>query len=325
MPIVVRPFVTPKPPEPGLPVPPPIVPVGTIRATWTDPDGQEWELTGPSDVHGVFTRPQIGGWGANPVTIVTDPLARGGVMVRHVRAEPRRLTWPLHIHGEDPKSGTITHELFLARYRALVRAFTLTVHRNRPGILRVWRPDGTAREIDCWYEDGLSGEPGENWVSANPAVTLLCPDGYWRDVTPQRVYHEYASAGIPYLDPYLTVSTSQVLGDVTITNRGEVAAWPRWTITGPAASITATNHTLGGAAFTITYSLAPGQTITIDTTGGRPTVRGPGGINLVGHLNWPGAELWPLAPGSNQVSYSVQGASPGTSVELVFYPRYEAA
>lgn len=300
------------------PAPPPVVApapeVGTMYATYTDPDGIEWQLTDTTSESPWFTTFGVAGWGARPYEFTLDPLPRGGDSVRFIRAEPGRLTWPLHIWGG-------THLEFVQRYRQLRRAFLMTVHRGQTGTIRVSRPDGTAREIDVYYEDGWGGEPGENWIYANPVLTLLAPDGYWRDVQPTTVRREFAS-GTPYLDPYRTVSSSQVLGDTTIVNPGEVQAWPEWTITGPASAVEATNTTTG-QTFTITYTLTAGQTITITTL--RPTVRGPAGQNIASALNWPAAYLWPLQPGSNSVSFDVTGAAAGTSIVLSYRARYEGA
>lgn len=320
MPLAVLTTVTPPPVAPPTYVQPQ---PGSPHAVWIDPDGQQWELSGPSSVHGWFTTNRIAGWGATPVTIVTDPLARGGVRVRHIRPEPRRLTWPLHIHGEDD-TGFMTHVGFLARYRPLMRAFTKTTQRGRPGVLRVTRPDGSAREIEAFYEDGFGGEATENWLTANPVLTLFCPDGYWRDPVAHSVRREYTGAATPYLDPYPTISASNVLGETQIVNPGDVEGWPVWTLTGPADGLTATNHTLG-AAFTIDHALLAGEQIVIDTAPGRPTVRGPSDVNLIGALDWPDATLWPLVDGVNGIDFAVAGAGSGTVVELTYHPRYEAA
>ncbi|MFI7608779.1 phage distal tail protein [Micromonospora sp. NPDC049366] len=315
MPLLARAIQAPPPPGsggPGTPTPQ----VGTMRATWTTPDGDTIDLTGPHTVHGWLTRPQIAGWGANPVTIVTDPLARGGVSVRHQRAEPRRLTWPLHVYGD-------THMEFVERYRRLMRAFTMTKYRG-PGLLTITRPDGGARAIECLLEDGFGGEPGENLRFANPTLTLFCPDGYWRDTEVQFVRREYVSTTKSYLNPYRTVSSAQVLGESTINNPGDIATWPSWRITGPATELVATNRTTG-ESFTLTYTLLAGEVATITITPDRALVRGPAGQNLVGSLNWPGASLWALLPGVNDVNFEVNGSGLGSQVELSYYPRYETA
>lgn len=324
MPLVVGAVLTP-PPDVDTPPEPPWSPpqVGTIRATWTDPDGTVWELSNTSTDVGYFTTNAIAGWGSAPVTIVTDPLASGGEEVRHIRSEPRRITWPLHIHGEDA-DGVITNALFQQRYRALMRAFTMTTQRRRPGVLRIEYTDGKAREIEAFYEDGFTGNAGENWVSANPVLTLFCPDGFWRDTQPQTIRRAHETGGSPFLQPFLSVSNSQVLGESTIYNTGDVDAWPSWTITGPASAVTATNVSTG-EAFTLTHDLLAAEQMTITMTRARPLVRGPAGQNLVGALNWPGAVLWSLVPGRNDINFSVAGSADGTAIELAFHPRYEAA
>lgn len=299
------------------PPPPSSVPVdevGNMYATFTDPEGVVWQLSDTSDERGWFTTFGVAGWGALPYEFTTDPLPRGGESVRFIRAEAGRLTWPLHIYGD-------THMQFVQRYRELRRAFMMTVHRSLPGTLRVARPDGSAREIDVYYEEGFAGEPGQMWVYANPVLTLFAPDGYWRDVEATTVYREF-SVGGPYLDPYRRVSSSEVLGATAVTNPGEVAAWPEWTITGPASAITATNNTTG-QTFTVTYTLTAGQSITITTL--RPTVRGPAGQNIASALNWPTAYLWALQPGLNDVTFSVAGSGGGTSITLNYHARYEGA
>jgi len=286
--------------------------VGTMYATWTDPDGVEWLLSRiDEDDPGWFTTSGPAGWGAPPYEIVTDPLSRGGVNVRFVRAEPARINWPIHIHGD-------TYLDFTDRFRQLRRAFLLTLHRRSPGILRVARPDGSAREIEAFYEEGFAGGAGENWLYANPVVTLLCPTPYWRDAIDTVLPFDYDEGG-SFLAPYPHVS-SATLGTTVVTNTGEVDAWPVWTVTGPLVAVTGTNETTGHS-FQMTYTLGAGQTLVI--TSDPPTASGPAGQNIISSLNWPAAYLWPLVPGDNTVSFSVSGAGIGTSVQLAYRNRYE--
>lgn len=287
---------------------------GSMVATWTAPDGSLWQLTDTTDASGWFTRTEIAGWAATSYEIVTDPNARGGESVRHIRSQPARVTWPLHIWGAN-------HQQFTDRERRIKRAFTMTVHRGLPGVLRVARPDGRAREIEAYYEDGFGGNSGEHWVNANPVLTLYCPDGYWRDVAATVATRSYAPAS-SFFRPFLTITGSNVLGDTVIDNPGDVTAWPVWTIHGPCTQMKATNATTG-QSFTLTYNLLAGETITITTD--RPTVRGPAGQNVVNALNWPSAYLWGLLPGANTVQFVAAGSGEGSSVELAFHARYEGA
>lgn len=286
--------------------------VGTMYATWTDPDGNLIELSNRLHESPWFTTNGPAGWGAPIFELVTDPLSRGGVSLRFVRAQAARVTWPLHIWGED-------HQTFVNRWRQLRRAFLLTLHRQSPGVLRVARQDGSAREIQAIYEDGFGGESGEGWLFANPVLTLMALDGYWRAATDTVAPFTYGS-GTSFLAPYPQTSSSQVLGSTTITNNGDVEAWPIWTVTGPMTALAGINTTTG-QSFELTYTLTAGQVLTIDTA--NPAVTGPAGQNLIGSLNWPTAYLWPLISGVNAVQLNVSGASAGTAVSLAYRPRYD--
>lgn len=310
MPLLYSPSVT----EPDSPQPVWREDVGTMLATWTDPAGTVWNLTDISPDLGWFTTQGPGGWGATPIELVTDPIARGGEQLRYIRVHPRTITWPLHVWGD-------THQEFVERYRQLLRAFTSTTHRQAPGILTIARPNGKKRQIYAYYKEGFEGEPGENWLFANPVLNLWCPDGYWTDTEDTQISRSQPIAS-NFFSPFITVGSSRVLGDTQIDNPGEVEAWPRWVVTGPMTKLTATNIT-SGQRFALTYPLTAGQQITITTQ--RPMVRGPGDVNLTGYLDWPAAVLWPLLPGTNQVNFSVDGAETATRIDMGFRARYEGA
>lgn len=286
--------------------------IGTITATWTSPTGDVYPLSDNSDLRGYFTTFGIAGWGSTPFEYVSDGAARGGEIVRFVRSQPSRITWPLHVWGD-------THLEFIERYRVLRRAFLMTAHRGEPGWLTVARPDGSARKIAAFYEEGFAGESGQMHRSATPVLTLYCPEGAWVD-TEAISYTRVYSPPVSFLSPFLTVSSAAVLGATTLDNTGDLPAWPVWNIAGPMTALIATNITTS-QAFTLTSTLTLGQTVTITTD--RPTVRDNAGHNIVGSINWPTAQLWGLQPGLNDVNFQVTGAGAGTSITLAFNPRYE--
>lgn len=310
--LVTVPPVDTTPPPP--PTPPAAVEVGRPRATWFAPDGSAW-LLDVADL-GYFTTRDVDGINsAAPISLVTDPHPRGGVRVRHIRPEARPITWPMHIRGD-------THMEFLQRWRDLANAFTQTRRYRAPGTLRISRPDGSARDIDAYYQDGFKGEPGYGRVSDLVVLTLLAEDPYWRDAAVITEQRQYLASTTPFLAPYPTVSTSNVLGTTTIENPSNVEVWPEWTITGPATEVVATNVTTG-EAFTLTGTLTAGQTVTITTD--PPSVTGPSDANWLGLLDWPSAVLWGLTPGVNEVQFTVTGAAAGTLISLSFARRYETA
>lgn len=291
--------------------------IGTIRATWHAPDGSEWLLTPPpGQDYQWLTLTGIAGWGAPPVSLPADSHPRGGVRIRHRRVEARTLTWPIHVWGTD-------HMDFWQRREAITNAFAQTTDLG-PGVLRVARPDGSARQISGTYIDGAEGTAGEDWLHANLIIQLLCEDPWWRDVQPTTDFREHTTGSAAFLNPFMTVASSQVLGETVIHNSGNVVAWPVWTITGPATEIVATNHTTG-ESWTLTPDFGDGDSIggnTATITTDPPTVRGPEGETWTGRLNWPGARLWGIQPGANEVTFEVSGSEAGTRIEWSYYRRW---
>ena len=295
------PPVSPRPPRPSI---------GKPVLTWIAPDGGVWPMSDRRLPW--WTLP---GWshvvGAAPLELSTDDRPRGGARVRHVQPLPRVMVWPLRV-------GARTHMEFVQAVRALAGAFTQT-RRLGPGRMRIARPDGTAREIEAYYEGGFSGEPGQTVLRDEFALSLFCEDPYWRDVEPTVVARMFSEPA-DYYDPYTSISSGQVLGETTIANDGDVEAWPTWTVVGPMAELTAANHTTG-ESFTLSAQLEAGETARITTDPG--SVRGPNGQNWSGLLDWPGAVLWGLTPGRNDVEFVVSGAADGTCIEIAYRRRHE--
>lgn len=326
MPIVTT--ATTSPDQPGTQPPVNLPEVGRAKATYTAPDGSVWPLTDPQ--RGWFTLADgVSGLGAAPVEFTSDSHPRGGARLRHVQPQPRSIVWPLHVWGA-------THDQFVQRWRALARAFKATTLR-RPdgtypaGVLEIARPNGGRRQIRVHYREGFEGqaEQGYGITSDTAVITLWCEDPYWVDPVPVVVHREH-SAGEDFFVPYPSVSSGQVLGATTVHNPGDVVVWPEWTITGPASLVTFT-HADSGEAFTIDPNapevahgnLLAGEQVTVTTD--PPRVRFQDGSNWVGTLDWPGAVLWGLAPGDNDVSFVLTGSGPDSAVDLTYNPRYETA
>ncbi|WP_236243126.1 phage tail domain-containing protein [Streptomyces sp. CC228A] len=232
--------------------PPVLVPsIGYISATYYDPAGGVWPLT--SRQLGWYTLADgVSGLGAAPRELTTDPHPRGGSRLRHAQPLSRAIVWPLHVYGD-------THLEFVDRWRSLARAFARTL-REGPGVLEIARPDGGRRRIDVYYQDGFDGQGSRNASSStydSAIITLYCEDPFWYDPTP-RVVHRESGSGEDYLQPYPSVSSSQVLGATTVTNPGDEQVWPEWTITGPASLVTFTRSDTGDE-FVLDPSLVSGS------------------------------------------------------------------
>jgi hypothetical protein len=302
--------VTPTPEEPPVVTP---TPVERLEVTWIAPDGTEVPLT--QDALGWHVMPDWAGLGAAPIeqTVDADPL--GGVQLRHTQAVQRYITLPIRFSAR-------LHMDLITNWR-YVGEKLLQTRRLGPGTLRVRQPDGSSRQIPCHYTSGFDSEQRGGWLWDLAVVTLLATDPYWSDVTAQTFYAEYVSTAVDYQDPYPSVSSAiNLASTLTVHNPGEAEAYPSWVITGPMTAIVATNVTTG-EAFTLTHTLTAGQQATITTR--PPTVRGNSGENITDKLTWPGAVLWALEPGDNDVTFAVTGSASGSRVDLSWTPRYEMA
>lgn len=321
MPIIVGGIVEPPPAEPPPPVDLPGV--GKASAIYYDPTGGVWPLTDYD--RGWHTLPQVSGLGAVVYEHTIDPQPRGGGRLRHSQPQVRDVIWPLHVQGSD-------HMEFVERWRTLARAFTRTLHAGEgPGILEIARPDGTRRRLRVRYREGWEGQADQGYgrLADNAVVTLLAEDPYWYDPVSISVHREHA-VGSPFLNPFPTISSGQVLGATTVTNPGDVIVWPEWVITGPASGVTFT-HSGTGETFTLDPDAAPishgnlltGEQVTVRTD--PIQVRYQDGTNWTPTLNWPSAQLWGLQPGDNAVTFALSGSGPGSAVDLQYNPRYETA
>jgi len=300
------------------PAPPaPLPGVGFASATYIDPTGEAWPLTN-LDI-GWFTLSEgVSGLDVAPYELTKDAHPRGGSRLRHAQPVERTIIWPLYVYGSD-------HQDFIGRWRALGKAFARTL-REGPGWLEIARPNGQRRRIQVIYQEGFEGrgEQGYGIVSDAAVISLYCPDPYWQDSEPVVEAREHG-AGVDFFAPFPSVSSSQVLGGTVLYNPGDVEAWPVWTISGPASKVTMT-HEDTGESFEITPiggDLQEGDQVTVATD--PPRVRGPNGEVWTAALNWPGAVLWSLRPGPNNVSFQLDGADTGSRVQVEFYPRYEMA
>jgi len=305
---------------------------GIPSLAWIPPDGSgEIPLSiAGLDTAGYVATSGVSGLGLPNISIVADPMPRGGTRVRHRQPQPRSLVLPVYIEGAD-------HDEMLGRWRGLASSFEIT-RRLGPGQLASIRPDGSRRVIDVEYQEGFDTDPDLGVLQDTVAVTLYAADPFWRASTATLITRTFGSSGgANFMAPLISVTSSQTLGATTANNPGGIEAWPSWRLVGPLSSVVATNATTG-ESWTLDAlgfrgtSLVAGEEVTITT---EPAVvlgpaNGPQGTNWAGALNWvvsgaPGAILWGLEPGDNAVTFTVNGAASGTLVEASFYARYGTA
>lgn len=297
---------------------PPILPEyahPVVGVHWTAPDGSVHDLMQWTD--GPIALQDWVGFGAAPRTVSTRDLPSGGTMPRWSHAGPKMLGIPLLVRADD-------HGEFLRWRRRLTVAFTQTTPPSgvpRLGTLRVTRADGSWREIQALYQDGLEWNEadGSGVFHDTPVIQLMAPDPWWYEETLVAVEFGVEEPR-NYLDPYETVSSDRALGEDTVTVESDVDVSPIWEIHGPASSVTV-RYDEPGPGWTF-GNVDAGEVITIDVA--KATVRDQSGANRIGDLAWPTSSLFPLSPGDNHLLLSLSNGVEGQSmIRLSYRPRRE--
>jgi hypothetical protein len=247
--------------------------------------------------------------------IEDDIPSQDGARLREVKTLPRDVTLPFYLEQDDEAA----LRMFL---RTLARRFTPT---RGDGRLRHTTLDGATRELVCRYAEGLqgsrvTGDAGVLWRRG--ALVFRAHDPFWYDAQPTSITYT-TSAPQPFLgDPFLPLklTSDTVIGEQTVSNDGDVLAWPVWTIHGPASSVRLTNVTTG-QVIDLPIALTATQSVVIDTRPFRKTVRRDDGTNLYGSLTDSSA-LWALPEGASNVRAELPGATSATYVTLVYARRW---
>lgn len=215
-----------------------------------------------------------------------------------------------------------------ANTRAAVRAMVTSLNPTRgAGRFRVTSPLGDQREIVCRYSSGagldekVGEDSGPDWQRF--PVTFIAHDPYWVDVSAQSVSFTIAvntASFFPFFP--LKITSSELAVDDEVTNDGDVASWPQWTITGPGSAIKLSNLTTGKFTYFPSGSLLAGQSIFIDTRPGVKSVTYDDGTNAYPAMS-TGSSLWALETGVNSIRLEMSGADNALSeLNLTYYRRY---
>jgi hypothetical protein len=284
--------------------------------TWTDADGTAWPLI--ADL-GVIVEWGLSGFGSPARQIATTPLPGGGSLPKSAYVPEGHLVLPLYVYGSDETA-----------FRTLIRSLRGAFDPIRgddltPGSLEAAWADGQRRMIEAMVTDIPEelDQGKSNLDHIHVVLEMTCPDAYWRDAVAQTAGPWVLGTTRDWLAPYMTVSSGLVLGSgQVITNDGDVEAWPIWTILGPATNVVLTNTTTG-KSFSIPSGVGSGETLTVNTKPGDLAVTSDSSSgSQLGRLGWPGAQLWPLVKGDNNVTLQLDGATSATRVNLSYYRRY---
>jgi hypothetical protein len=277
--------------------------------TWTDPDGNVWDLSGLTLASGVIAT-AISGIGGMPNALTMLPLPTGAFLVQSQIPQPRTITLGLYAECPDPTDPSSAHLL----YEAITNAFwTVRGGVPTPGYLGVQQPDGTQRILECYVTSGLD-QPDQTDTPLWQTQWALTLTGqpYWTDlpaaaVGPVVFAPPTAGAGVPPMPPVL-LSAATTLGQQTVDYTGDAETYPTWQITGPGQPAI-TNETTG-REWSLDTPVPAGAVWTVVTD----PVTGASVTDQTGASQWAALaaadprDLWPLVPGVNTLDVALTGA-----------------
>lgn len=270
--------------------------------TWTSPDGETTTLPWFSGVRGR---------GAPPVRVKTRDIEGGpGVVVLEVQDDTSKLYVPIEIDSDDVRTDL----------RLLARLLDPT---GDNGTLTATRDDGSARELACRYVGGFEWDETILDSKMKQLVEFQAFVPYWRDTEAQTATIGQGDRGdwLPFLP--IAVIADDVFGQAIAANDGDVKAWPVWTITGPATTVTLAADT--GETLKVAYPLTAGETLTIDTREDAKTVVDQDGNNRFSSLDADLDVLFGFPRGTTTVDITIEGATEASEVALEWTRRWRSA
>lgn len=242
---------------------------------WTGWDGSVWNLRDVAGGVFVTTAGLLGLHFPEFEVHTSSSPARAGRRRRSVRTRERTASLPIYLRSDDGSRE------WLLLYRAFMHAF----HPEKPGTLAVQTELGT-KTLQLYFDSA-----GDQTYNRDPVwdgwsrytMNLTAEDKpYWMQ---EPITYSWGNAApVPFFgtDGNLHISESSSLQVATMSNPGDVSAWPLWKITStePTLPIQATITVDGGTI--VTPNIGAGQTLTIDTDTGECLLNG---VDVAGSVN----------------------------------------
>lgn len=240
---------------------------GQLGLVWVGADGSSWDLMG-GPVRASMAG--IKGLGMPDVKFqVSTNAGRDGQRLRGLYRNPRSVFIPVRFKGE-----------WSTDVLGIQRRFWRSLGLGEYGTLVVTTPDGQARSLRCRFEDDGNYayvlDPFTAQVTTI-GLTLTADDPYWYgdrigvsyslDPSEQVNFFGDGDPAEVNAGPPFVISASSGTQAYVMSNPGDVDAWPRWSITGPAVAF---RVGVDGHAIAADYTIPAGKTLVIDTD---PTVQ----------------------------------------------------
>lgn len=280
-----------------------------LQITWHAWDGSVWTLTDATS--GVYLPPRgVSGLGKpRRERFTSSSPSRAGARPRGTRALPRAVSLSVEVYTDGGS----------AEWLALDAAFFRTLDADRPGRLRVTQPSGEWRELELRFEndDDHAFVPDPSVIGWEVYdLEFVALDPYWRGEPVVAGPWQVGDIAEPFFPgPPYTIGSSSTAGDVTITNPGDVEAYPIWRAADGVDSLLAT---VAGQTIEVPFEVPVGSELLIDTDLGVALLDG---VDVTEDLAQIGFE--PL-PAGEPAAVSVEMVGPG-EVSCTFTPLYERA
>lgn len=207
---------------------------------------------------------------------------------------------------------------------------------GRPVYLRCVRDDGETRQIDCYalnMVDAPARKPERIGGMQRFAVQLVAHDPAWYDPAPMQVSAGLASISsgmlVPVEVPLLIESGSGADGRVQMHYSGTWDEYPILTLVGPIKDALIANETTGDTLSFEGYTIAAGDSITVDLRYGYKTVIEDDGTNRIDKLTsdsdlatWRLASILETGDGVNVLRLSGSSLTAASAVTMIYHARY---
>lgn len=299
---------------------------GIADMTYTSAEGDVWDLLHGNS--GVVLEPKgVRGLRMPPLKRYTSSSpALDGTAYRGMRVDEREVFWPLFVYSDGTSQEWIEHD------RRLWDAFDPA----KVGTWTVVHPNGERRTLSIrLLDDGDSAwdrDPSQvGWEAYG--VRFVAEDPYWHG--PAVVRSWASGTAVDFFNggaaPPFRISDGASVSTATMSNPGDVDAWPVWTVFGPTTSV---DLGLNEQVIEAHFPLPAGKALIVDTdprqqtaldadaaSVGGETIAIPTGVDLTGQLG--AVDFAPIPPGQS-VALSLTMAGSGT-VQASLRPSYYRA
>lgn len=279
-------------------------------------DGTEWNLNdGP-----VQLRPGVKLFGTPPITNWTRSAPRvPGSRWTGLHVEEKDVVLPVMLLGDD-----------WADYRASDQAFFRALEPGGEITLVVTSPDAVSRTLTCYFvSDGDAEDDIDPLVFARKAYSLafIAPTPFWAgpvvstsvtfsDPIPFPLPNPLP-AGVPF-GTVLWLNQAGSSARTTINNPGDVPAWTRSTVVGPATSFSVG---VGSSLVTATGLPIAGDVIEIDSAPGKKSIVDGDGVRQYAAMDT--VQFAPVPRGEDvPIVATMRGIGDESRIDVELTPLY---